>query len=435
MRYRRDPLLCIASLFLISAAPLLGATADWPQFRGPTGDGHVPVPADKKAIGLPLRWSETENVKWKTELPLRGWSSPVVTGGKVWITTATLDGHEFYGIGVDAQTGKVIYNEKLFTCDKPEPLGNNVNCYATPSPVAEPGFVYFHFGSYGTACLDTTKLEVVWQRNDLPCRHYRGPASSPILFKDTLILTMDGVDVQYLVALDKRTGKTAWKTNRSVAWNDEDIPDQMTRDGDRRKAHSTPIIVDVGGKLQMLTPGAKAAYGYDPDTGKELWRVQYDAWSAAPMPLYHDGLAFFVSGLGHTELLGVRVDGQGDVTKSHVAWKTEANVAKTASPILVDGLFYMITDDGMLSCLEPATGQQIWRERIGGNYSASPILGDGHLYFFSQQGKTTIVKPGRSYELVGVNTLAAGFMASPAVAGKALFLRTKTHLYRIETVD
>jgi outer membrane protein assembly factor BamB len=200
-----------------------------------------------------------------------------------------------------------------------------------------------------------------------------------------------------------------------------------------RKAHSTPLIVDVQGKRQLLTAGAKAAYGYDPSSGKELWRVQYNAWSAAPRPLYENGLAFFVTGLGTTELWGVRVDGMGDVTDTHVTWKVTSMVAKTASPILADGLLYMVSDDGMLTCLEPATGQQVWRERISGNYAASPILADGRLYFFNQQGKTAVIKPGRQYELLATNALDSGLMASPAVAGKALFLRTKTHLYRIET--
>jgi len=379
-----------------------------------------------------MRWSETENVKWKAEIPHRGWSTPVVSGNQVWLTTATLDGHEYYGICVDATSGATLHSEKLFSCASPEPLGNNVNCYATPSPVIEPGRVYLHFGSYGTACLDTSTFKVLWQRNDLPCRHYRGPASSPILFEDFLILSMDGVDVQYLAALDKRTGKTKWKTDRSVAWNDENVPGQMARDGDLRKAHSTPLVVKVKETWQLLTTGAKAAYGYDARTGTELWRVRYNAWSAAPRPLYNDGLAFFVTGLGNTELWGVRVDGKGDVTETHVAWKVDSMVAKTASPLLVDGLLYMVSDDGMLTCLDAGTGKEIWRQRLGGNYSASPIIADGHMYFFNQQGRTSIVNPGRSYSPVATNSLDTGFMASPAVSGKALYLRTKTHLYRIE---
>jgi outer membrane protein assembly factor BamB len=206
----------------------------------------------------------------------------------------------------------------------------------------------------------------------------------------------------------------------------------MARDGDLRKAHSTPLIVNVNGKLQMLSIGAKAAYAYDPRTGKELWRVRYGAWSAAPMPLYERGLVFIITGLGKTELIAVRADGQGDVTDTHVVWRTDVLVAKTASPILVDGLFYMVSDDGAVTCLEPATGERVWRERIGGQYAASPIYGDGRLYFFNQQGKATVLKPGRTFEALATNTLSSGLMASPAVTGKALILRTKTHLTRIE---
>lgn len=422
-------------LLLLLAGGLERARAEWPEFRGPWGDGHVSAPGDHTLVGLPLNWSETENVKWGIEIPYRGWSTPVVMGGQVWLTTAELEGHDFYAICVDAETGEVRFNERLFHCERPEPLGNGVNCYATPSAAIEPGRVYVHFGSYGTACLDTTDFRVLWKRQDLPCRHYRGPASSLVLFEDLLVLTMDGVDVQYLAALDKRTGQTVWKTNRSVAWNDEDIPDQMTREGDRRKAHSTPLIVKAGGQVQMLSAGAKAAYGYDPRTGRELWRVRYDAWSAAPVPLYDQGLAFISSGFGgKTELLAVRIDGQGDVTDTHVAWRFDSAVPKTASPVLVDGLIYMVSDEGSLTCLEAATGKQVWRSRIPGNYAASPIYGDGRLYFFNQQGKTTVLKPGRSFEALATNTLASGFMASPAVAGKALFLRTKTRLYRVQSL-
>ena len=419
------------SLVLL-AVSCFAARADWPQFRGPWGDGHVSAANDSKAVGLPLEWSETNHVQWRTEIPLRGWSTPAVLGGQVWLTTATLDGHDFYGICVDAETGQIRFNERLFHSDKPEPLGNAVNCYATPSPALEPGRAYIHFGSYGTACLDTKTLKTIWERTDLPCRHYRGPASSPITFEETLILTMDGVDVQYMVALDKKTGKTVWKTDRSVAWNDADVPGQMARDGDLRKAHSTPLIVAQDGKPVMFTVGAKAAYAYDPRSGRELWRVRFNDWSAAPIPLYHQGLVFFITGLNAKQLLAVRANGQGDVTDTHTAWKYDVLVAKTASPILVDGLFYMVSDDGMVTCLEATSGQRVWRERIGGQYAASPIYGDGRLYFGNQQGKTTVLKPGRAFEPLATNILSAGFMASPAVAGKALYLRTKTHLLRIE---
>jgi outer membrane protein assembly factor BamB len=277
-------------VFLVLVLLALGgmtARADWPDFRGPHGDGHVPG-SDTRPVGLPLHWSETNNLKWKTEIPYRGWSTPVVMGGQVWLTTATEDGHDFFAIGVDAETGKVRFNEKVFHSENPESLGNgaSMNCYATPSPVIEPGRIYVHFGSFGTACLDSTTGKVIWKRDDLPCRHYRGPSSSPVLFENLLILTMDGADLQYHVALDKKTGKTVWKTDRSVVWADENVPGQMAKDGDLRKAHSTPLIVTTAGKTQMLSTGAKAAYGYDPRTGRELWKVQYPDWSVAPRPVF-----------------------------------------------------------------------------------------------------------------------------------------------------
>ena len=408
------------------------ARADWPEFRGPWGNGYAAASGDTKPAGLPLQWSETENIRWKTEIPYRGWSTPVAMGDQIWLTTATEDGHDFFVICVDANTGKVQFNEKIFHCDNPEPLGNAVNGYASPSPAIEPGRVYVHFGCYGTACLDTATCKVLWQRQDLPCRHYRGPASSLVFFENLLILTMDGADLQYLVALDKQTGKTVWKTNRSIKFNDAEGFQKFAKDGDLRKAHSTPFIVNVNGESQMFSPGAKASYAYNPRTGRELWKVHFIAWSAAPRPLFANGCCLFITGSGASELWAVRLGGQGDVTDSHVVWKFDKHVARTASPIIVDDLIYMVSDAGDLTCLEVVTGKEVWKDKLTGNYAASPIYADGRLYFANQQGKTTILKPGRAFEVLAVNTLEKGCMASPAVSGKALFLRTKASLYRIE---
>jgi outer membrane protein assembly factor BamB len=427
-------LLCLLTLALFTFGAHT-ARADWPEFRGPWGDGRASAPGDTKPIGLPLHWSETNNVRWKTEIPSRGWSTPVVLGGQIWLTTATIEGHDFYAIGLDADTGEIRFNEKVFHSDNPEPLGNgaSMNCYATPSPVIEPGRVYVHFGSFGTACLDTSTGKALWKRDDLPCRHYRGPSSSLVTFENLLILTMDGVNLQYHVALDKRTGQTVWKTDRSVAWNDENVPGQMARDGDLRKAHSTPLVVTAAGKPLMLSAGAKAAYGYDPRTGRELWRVQYNDYSTAPRPLFDGSLAFFVTGGTLRELWAVKTDGQGDITDTGVVWKSKTHVGRYASPLLVDGLLYMAAEENYVTCLEAATGQVVWTERIAGKYAASPVYADGRLYFFNQEGTTTVLKPGRTFEVLATNSLAGGFMASPAVSDKAFFLRTRTHLYRIES--
>jgi len=281
-----SPIALAALLLLVPSR----AWADWPEFRGPWGSGHAAAAGEAKPRGLPLRWSETRNVRWKTAIPHRGWSTPVVLGGQVWLTTATRDGRDFFAICVDAETGAVRRNDRLFHAADPEPLGNGVNCYASPSPAIEPGRVYIHFGSYGTACLDTATGKVLWQRTDLPCRHYRGPGSSVVLFENLLILTMDGVDRQYLVALDKASGRTVWKTSRSTVWRDLDANGQPKRDGDFRKAFSTPLVIDVGGTPQMVSPGSMCAFAYDPRTGEELWKVRHTAHTSVLRPVFGQGL-------------------------------------------------------------------------------------------------------------------------------------------------
>ena len=281
--------------------------ADWPEFRGPYGNGHVSAPDSTEPVGLPLTWSESENIRWKTPIPHRGWSTPVVLGGQIWLTTATEDGHEFFVVCVDAATGQVVHNKKLFHSDEPEPLGNAVNGYATPSPAIESGRVYVHFGSYGTACLDTATGEVLWKRDDLPCRHFRGPSSSLVLFENMLMVTMDGVDLQYVAALDKATGATIWRTDRDVEWNDQDPANsQQVRDGDHRKAHSTPLVIAADdGQRQMLSGGRKPPSHTIRYNGRELWRMEFDDFSIAPRPLYRDGIAYMVTGITHPELWAI----------------------------------------------------------------------------------------------------------------------------------
>ena len=450
---------------LLLFAPVSHAS-DWPEFRGPFENGHAAAD-DAPPAGLPLHWSETKNVKWKTPIPYCGWSTPVVMGGQVWLTTATEDGHDFFCLCLDTQTGRVRLNEKLFHADHPDPLGNSVNCYASPSPVIEPGRVYLSFGSYGTAYLDTATYKTIWRRTDLRCRHFRGPGSSPILFENLLILTMDGADVQYLVALDKQTGETVWKTNRTTAWNDLNAEGEPDREGDLRKGFSTPIIVDLQGqpmgqgdrhilagrpthtmvatkgpekmsqspaiKPILVSAGSKAIYGYDPRTGRELWKVHHGSHTAASRPIFARGLVMFVTGQGRPQLWAIRPDGKGDVSHSHVAWKSRSKtVCKLGSPVAVGDLLFLVSEDGMAACTEIATGRELWKKRIGGHYCASPVYADGRLYFCNQEGKATVLKPGRSFQLLATNTLEDGCMASPAVSGRALYLRTKTHLYRIE---
>lgn len=424
-----------ASLILLSHCCLTAfARTDWPDFRGPWFDGRATAPGQTNLLGLPLHWSETENVKWKTPIPYRGWSTPVILNGQIWLTTATIEGHDFFAICVDQETGSILSNQKVFHCDNPESLGAavNFNCYASPSAVLEPGRAYVNFGSYGTACLDTATFKVLWKRDDLPCRHFRGPGSSPILWSNLLILTMDGIDLQYMAGLDKNTGKTVWKTDRTAEWNDLDASGQPMGGGDFRKAFSTPLIIDVAGAKQMLSVGTKAGYSYDPATGRELWKVVSGGYSPASRPIFDNGLAIFSTGNGKSEVLATRVDGHGELPASAVVWRAARAAPSQTSGTVDNGLLYMVNEGGIASCFQTADGAEVWRERIGGDFSASVLYGDGRIYCFSHGGKATVLKAGRTFESLATNQLASGFMASPAVAGRALILRTKTDLYRIE---
>jgi outer membrane protein assembly factor BamB len=418
-----------ALLVLLLAMPgalLMRGAENWPQFRGPDGTGH------SDARGLPLEWSETKNVVWKTAIHDRGWSSPVVYGKQIWLTSASKDGRELFVLCIDRDTGKILRDWKLFEVAQPQFI-HPFNTPASPTPVIEAGRVYITFGSAGTACIDTKTFRVIWERRDIECNHFRGAGSSPVLFRDLLLMHFDGSDVQFAMALDKKTGKTVWQTKRSIDFQDLDKNGKPAAEGDLRKAFATPQVERINGRWEMISLGAKAAYGYDPFTGKELWRVEERAQhSASTRPVIGHGMIFFPTGFSAGQLLAVRTGGQGLITDTHVAWRVKRSVPNKPSILLVDDLIYMVGDAGIASCIDAKTGQEVWQKRIGGEYSASPVYADGRLWFFSEDGKTTVVKPGRVFEQVGENRLDDGFLASPAIAGKAFYLRTRTHLYRIE---
>jgi outer membrane protein assembly factor BamB len=415
------------------------ADANWSQFRGPTGDGI------SNARGLPLHWSETNNVRWKVPIPGRGWSSPVLWENQIWLTTATPDGRELFAICVDRATGKTLHHLKLFDVEKPQ-FAHQFNSYASPTPVIENGRVYVTFGSPGTACLDTKTGQVLWERRDFVCNHFRGAGSSPILFNDLLIMNFDGSDHQFVVALDKKTGKTIWRKERSIDFKDLGPDGKPEAEGDWRKAFSTPHIAQIGGQPLLISQGAKAHYAYEPRSGEELWRIEErTCHSASGRPIAGLGMVFLTTGWSKGQLLAIHPGKKGEVLDVNVdadpapgqqlkvVWKAKRNVARKPSPLCVGGLIFMIEDEGgITSCLDARTGQEYWRERLSGNYSASPIAAEGRLYFFSEEGRASVIEAGKEFKKLAENKLDDGFMASPAVADKALFLRTKTSLYRIE---
>jgi outer membrane protein assembly factor BamB len=409
-----------AVALLVAFGGVAGAADQWTEFRGPSGTGH------SESVGLPREWSETKNVAWKTRIHGRGWSSPVVLGSQVWLTTATPDGKELSVLAIDRDDGHVLFDGKVFDVGEPKDT-HMYNSYASPTPVIEEGRVYVHFGSYGTAALDTRSGKVLWTRRDLRCNHWRGPGSSPILYKGLLIVHFDGYDVQYVVALDKSTGRTVWKADRTH--------DFGTDDGDQKKGFATPVVIDAAGRTQLISPAAKAVVSLDPLTGRELWRVRYPEHSAAARPLFAHGLVYVDTGYGKAELLAIRPDGRGDVTETHVAWKALKGVGAKPSPLLVDDLIYAVSDTGgVVTCIDAKTGVEVWQQRVGGGgHSASPLFADGALYFFAEDGSAVALAPGREYRELGRSAVGeGGVMATPAIAGKALFLRTESRLLRLE---
>jgi outer membrane protein assembly factor BamB len=406
----------LASLMLFCLVLGLPAAENWPQFRGPRGAGCA------NGAAPPIRWSETDNIRWKTPIHGKGWSSPVIWDDQIWLTTATPDGHALFAVCVERSSGEILHDLKVFDIAKPD-FCHPFNSYASPTPAVEAGRVYVHFGSAGTACLDSHRGKVIWARQDLPCDHYRGPGSSPILFNDLLIVQFDGVDQQYIVALDKHSGKTVWKRNRDI--------DYQTDVGDLKKAYATPTIIEVGGQAQIISPAAAATFAYDPPTGRELWRVRHGGMNVAAPPQFGQGKLFLCTGDGGLGLLAVRPDGHGDVTATNIDWTYRKGPTR-CSPLLIGGRLYMLNERGLVSCLEAAIGRPVWQVRLDGAFSAAPIYAGGSIYCCSQEGKSYVLAPEPVGKVLAVNQLEEGCMATAAIAEGALFLRTKTALYRIQ---
>jgi outer membrane protein assembly factor BamB len=398
------------------------AFANWPDWRGPTGDGR------SNATDLPLNWSESENIVWKTRIHDLGYSTPVVWGDQVWVTTATKDGRTLYAVCIDLNTGRVVHDVEVFHPKPPQPI-HRYNSYATPSAVLEEGRAYVHYGTHGTAAIDSKTGKVLWRRADLNCEHMQGPVSSPVLFEDLLIVHLEGTDVQFIAALDKKTGDTVWRYERPEELYGHVEPVYL------RKAYHTPVIVEVDGKAQLVSNGAMLVTGHEPKTGKEIWRVIYRDDNTISRIVSGHGL-FFINCGGSpnaTHLWAVRQGGAGDVTDTHVVWKMTEDVPLESSPVLVGDLLYTLSDRGVLICKEAKTGKTVWSERLDGKYGASLLYADGRIYISNKEGKTTVIEPGPKFRKLAVNELDGFLGASPAVAGKSLLLRTKTHLYRVQS--
>ena len=417
----------------------------WNQFRGPFPGGT------STAKNLPTKFAEgSPEIQWKTAVAGRAWSSPVIWKNQVWMTNAPeiqnptnasntnanpKEGRpplaapvKLSAVCLDLQTGRVVHDVVVFEEFRPQ-FTHLTNSYASPTPWIEDGRIYVHFGSHGTACLDTATGKKIWERTDLQCHHWRGAGSSPVVHGNSLFLCFDGYDKQFIVALDKSTGKTLWQRDRI-----QEI-DYGTDNGDRKKAYGTPQVIQSNGRSLLVSPFAVATVAYDVKSGEPAWKVYHGGMNAAARPLVGNGLVYICAGDGRDALIAVDPTGSGDVSKTHVKWRIGKLTPRRPSQLLVDDRLYMVDDDGVASCVSARTGELVWKGRIGGRHWASPAYADGHIYCLSQKGDVTVLKAGDEFEIVARNKLGEGFNASPAFTDDSMILRSMSHVYRIRKAD
>jgi outer membrane protein assembly factor BamB len=410
----------------------------WPEWRGVSGQGV------SSAKGLPAEWSETKGIKWKAALPGRGWSTPVVEGDQIWVTTAientasaeqaqkrlkentgdqpvtVLESVSLRAICVSLESGEVLQDVELLNVKEPQWV-HQLNSYASPSPIVKEGRLYAHFGSFGSACLDTRSGSVLWRNEELHVQHENGPGSTPVLWKDRLIVHFDGSDVQFIAALSTETGKVLWKSERSG---------EMDPRPQQRKAYGTPLLVETPSGPVVVSGAADWVYGYAPDSGKELWKVPYGelGFSMSVRPVADAERIYISTSFGKSQVIALKYAGR---TTPEVLWRNNKNAPKMCSPVLAGGLLYYVDDGGILSCVDALTGEAVYRERLSGKFSASLLLADGRLWVCSREGVTFVVAPGREFKLLAQNSLEGQIMASPIALDGALLIRTDKALYRL----
>ncbi len=417
--------LSVVTFFLFSFS--LSAQENLPSWTHFRGDNLNGISAEKS---IPVSWNDSTNIAWKTVIEGKGWSSPVVLGEQVWLTTATNDNKEMRALCVDFNTGEFIHDLILF---KPDSLHriHAINSYATPTGAIEKGRVYLHFGRYGTACLDTGTGEAIWKRTDMQIEHIQGPGSSLLIYGDKLIVHMEGSDIQYIVALDKKSGKTIWKTERP-----KELYDKLQPIG--KKAYITPIIVNVKGRDLMISNGSAACIAYDPETGKEVWRIVYGEDSTIAMPTESEGIIYFYvgfetdsSGKKHSKLMAVNPDGKGDIRETNMLWSVETPILQLLSPLVLDGLLYTIDSRGAMLCLDARDGSTVWSKKMKGKFHSSPLYADGHIYFSSTRGYTWVIEAGKELNMLSENRLDGEIWSTPAITGGSILMRTSKYLYKI----
>jgi len=401
-------------LLSIGASLLLNG-GDWPEFRGPTAQGHV------IGANLPVEFGPKKNLKWKVTVPGQGWSSPVIVSKRIYLTSAITknDKLSLSALCLDSEDGRTIWQKPVFLVPGKAPRMHRKNSQASPTPIVSDGRLYIHFGHMGTACLDLAG-EIIWKNDSINYPPVHGNGGSPVLVKGKLIFSCDGSKDPFVIALNFQNGKPVWRTKR-------------TANAKKKFSFCTPLVIDTANGQQVLLPGSGMIGAYNPDTGQEIWKATYgDGYSVVPRPVTAHGMVFFGSGFDRATALAVRLGGRGDVTESHLAWRVTKGAPHTPSMLVTGEELYMVSDGGIASCVDAKTGKIHWSERLGGGHSASPIFSKGRIYFTSETGVVNVVSAGKNYKLLATNKLNERSLASPAVADNALFIRTTDHLWRFE---
>ena len=402
----------------------VSATAEaenWPQFRGPTAQGH------SAETGLPLKWSATENIAWKAPIPGESWSSPVVWADRVFLTTATADGASCRVLALDRKSGRILWDKEVF--QQVPRRKERRNSYATPTPATDGERVYACFGDGSFAALNFAG-DVVWINRDYKFYGQHGLGTSPILHDGLLIMARDGSsegednklgwqtpwDQSYVLALDAKTGKERWKGKRGLS----------------RISHGVPCIWQHDGKTQVVTEAGDVVQGFDLKTGERIWSSLVAGEGKVPSAVIGDGLVFTSGGWGGKESIkAFKLGGQGDLKESNLVWEQKKGMPKVPSMLYVMPHLFAVTDGGVATCLKAATGEIIWQERVGGNFSASPVFADGHIYFVGDSGETTVIEAGPEFKALARNPLGEKLQASPAISQGQIFIRTEKNLYCI----
>jgi outer membrane protein assembly factor BamB len=408
---------CYFSLVVFLLFAPFEVAADWPQFRGPNADGS------SNAKDVPVEWTESEGVAWKAPIPGRGWSSPVVVDGRLYLTTAIGETNagsvSLRSLCVDSEDGRIVWNVEVFRPEGGEAKAvHTKNSLASSTPIVHDGRLYVHFGHMGTAALDL-KGNVLWeQKVEYPPVH--GNGGSPVVVDDALVFHCDGGAEPFIVALELESGDVRWRTPRNSSAR-------------KKFSFSTPLAIEVDGETQVISCGSGFVGGYDPADGREIWRVRYDeGYSVVPRPVFAHGLLFVSSGYDRPRAMAIKPNGaRGDATDSHIVWTHERGAPLTPSMLVAGDELYFVSDNGVAACLDARTKKAHWTERLGGDFSASPVFADGRIYFLNEDGVVYVIRAGREFELVATNDLKEGALASPAVSDGALYVRTQSHLWRI----